>query len=111
LKIGLAISEICAMMYLVNDTGFPSNIRNKKMAYTHYPLTIEKTIYSGYLNLKSRLHIKRFISKDSMHKFLNKQTDNKWQISKKNLKSGIYAFAGGEWHNVKSLDISTLAHI
>ena len=72
---------------------------------------------------KQRMTIKGFKSSDAMHKFLNKQSDNDWIVTSEpdyygnfnaelsKLKPGIYAYAGGRWHNVKSLDACTLAHI
>jgi len=45
------------------------------------------------------------------HAFLNKQDNNLWTIYDGDLKAGTYAYAGGEWHNVKSLDACVLAHI
>lgn len=71
---------------------------------------IQKTVRTGS-GFKERMHIKRFKCANDMHKFLNKQTDNRWQESRHDFKSGVYAFAGGEWHNVKSLDPSILNHI
>lgn len=75
--------------------------------------TIQKDVRVGYDSFKYRRHIKVFKYADEMHGFLNKQPDNKWAISIPPFqgKSGIYAFAGGQWHNVKSLDASVLAHI
>ena len=72
--------------------------------------TIQKTVRTGN-GFKERLHIKRFKTSDLMHQFLNKQHDNTWTVSKHDLKTGIYAYAGGQYHNVKSLDPSLLAHI
>ncbi len=70
---------------------------------------ISKITWQG---MKQRLVIKTFKDNDSMHKFLNTQYDNKWSESKyEGLKAGTYAFAGGNWHNVKSLDNSLLAHV
>jgi len=72
---------------------------------------VEKTIKTGGM-CKSRTRIKSFKTSQAMHEFLNKQTDNSWKVStKEGMKSGLYAFAGGQWHNVKSLDPSVLAHI
>jgi len=45
------------------------------------------------------------------HAFLNKQFDNTWSIYDGDLKAGTYAYAGGQWHNVKNLDPSVLAHV
>jgi hypothetical protein len=70
--------------------------------------TIQKTTPSIS---RQRMTIKAFKTSDDMHKFLNKQTDNSWRESDKGLKAGVYAYAGGQWHNVKSLDSSVLAHI
>lgn len=61
---------------------------------------------------KHRLVIKGFKTTDDMHRFLNKADNSlRYRISDKSLKPGTYAFAGGQWHNVKSLDASILAHI
>ena len=84
--------------------------------------TIRKTVRTGN-GLKERLVIKGFKTSEAMHNFLNKQYDNAWTINSEpsyygafnetlaGLKPGKYAFAGGQWHNVKSLDASILAHI
>ena len=72
---------------------------------------IEKTVRTGN-GFKERLHVKAFHTSDRMHTFLNR-ADNAlhWRESSKGLKQGIYAYAGGQWHNVKSLDPYMLAHI
>ena len=61
---------------------------------------------------KERLIIKGFRHSDDMHKFLcdggNALT---WKQSARGFKPGTYAYAGGKWHNVKSLDSTVLAHI
>lgn len=72
--------------------------------------TIEKSVNIGGL-CKSRLHVKSFKTSDSMHEFLNKQYDNNWKVSDRGLKTGVYAYCGGAYHNVKSLDASVLAHV
>lgn len=71
--------------------------------------TIQKLV--RLRDFKSRLHIKAFKYSDDMHKFLNKQPNNDWQVSQHQFKSGIYAYAGGVYHNVKDLDAIVLAHI
>ena len=58
-----------------------------------------------------RMTIKGFKYREDMYAFLGKQTSNDWKESKHDLKPGVYAYAGGTWHNVKSLDSSVLAHI
>ena len=59
-----------------------------------------------------RMKIKSFKTSESMHKFLNMAHNSfTWRESDKGLKTGIYAYAGGSWHNVKRLDPSILAHI
>ena len=72
--------------------------------------TIENNL--NFKAFKTRLKIKAFKTSDAMHKFLN-TSDNAlhWKVSDKNLKAGTYAYAGGQWHNVKNLDASILAHI
>jgi len=66
---------------------------------------------------KERLLIKTFKSSKDMHVFLSgpKNDWNKWRevrgTDKAELKGGKYVFAGGKYHNVKSLDASALAHI
>ena len=60
---------------------------------------------------RDRLTVRGFRSSDAMHKFLNSQLDNRWCEYTGDLKPGTYARAGGEWHNVKTLDVSVLAHV
>ena len=60
---------------------------------------------------KSRKIIRSFKTNQAGHDFLNKQSNNNWRVYDGELKAGKYAFAGGQWHNVKSLDSSVLAHI
>lgn len=63
---------------------------------------------------KERLTVKAFKTRQAMNEFLNKQTNNNWnecvypQIP---TKSGVYVYAGGQYHNVKTLDSSILSHI
>jgi len=75
--------------------------------------TIERTQRSGHGNFKERLIIKTFKDSDSYGRFMSGPNNdfNQWRDSTKNLKAGTYAFAGGQWHNVKSLDASVLAHV
>lgn len=64
--------------------------------------------------MKSRLIIKTFRYSNDMHKFLNKDSNAlEWSEVSASMptKNGTYAFAGGEWHNVKLLDASILAHV
>jgi len=80
-------------------------------------------MYTVRRNKNKRLTIKGFKSSDAMHKFLNSQSDNSWIVNSEPdyygclskelspLKPGTYAYAGGKWHNVKSLDSCVLAHI
>jgi len=72
--------------------------------------TIEKHTGS-FGGAKFRMQIKAFKTSDAMHAFLSSQYDNNWSESRKGLKAGMYAIAGGAWHNVKSLDALVLAHI
>lgn len=73
--------------------------------------TLEKTERTGH-GLKERLTIKSFKNSKAMYEFLNTGYNSlKWSESTKNLKRGIYAYAGGQYHNVKTLDPSILAHI
>jgi len=60
---------------------------------------------------RNRLQIKTFKTSLDMHTFLCKG-DNAchWRESNKELKRGTYAFAGGQWQNVKNIDPSALAH-
>ncbi len=74
-------------------------------------------------NHRSRMIIKGFNSSENMYRFLNKQPNNDWVENSipdyygafnsewAKLKAGTYAYAGGQWHNVKSLDACLLAHI
>lgn len=76
-------------------------------------MNIQKKTYQGGVS-KGRLHIKSFKYSEDAHGFLNKQHDNNWSIAEdqhQDKKAGIYAYAGGIWHNVKKLDPSVLAHI
>lgn len=61
--------------------------------------------------IHQRMIIKGFKTSDLMHKWLNDRCDNLYSVYDGPLKPGTYAFAGGQWHNVKSLDPSVLAHI
>lgn len=67
--------------------------------------------------IANRLHVKAFKNESERGAFLCKQTDNTWQafdpLDAKAWpqKSGTYRYAGGAWHNEKSLDASVLAHI
>lgn len=73
------------------------------------------SIYKSNKKMKGeRLTVKAFKDSDAMHAFLNKQDNNDWKINSGAQlphKAGKYAFAGGQWHNVKSLDPSILSHI
>ena len=62
---------------------------------------------------KDRLRIKQFKNPVAMYDFLHgiSNDTNEWKLSLRDWKAGLYAYAGGEWHNVKSLDASVLAHI
>ncbi len=74
-------------------------------------------------SLKERLVIKSFKSTDAMHRYVQDRPPGSpsWQYVHdrptlsgqdiSGLKAGTYAFAGGRWHNVKSLDPTVLAHI
>ncbi len=71
--------------------------------------------------LKERLRVKAFKNSNDLGAFLCKQDDNSWKAIEAGamsylrvpypVKSGLYASAGGNWHNVKTLDASILAHI
>lgn len=68
---------------------------------------------------KERLKVKSFKTSEARASFLAKQTDNRWQIPGDMsylrvpypTKSGTYAAAGGQWHNVKDLPASVKAHV
>jgi hypothetical protein len=61
---------------------------------------------------KERLVVRGFKHSCDMHAFLSKGDNaRRWRVSDKGLKPGTYAYAGGKWHNVKTLDASALAHI
>lgn len=66
---------------------------------------------------KERRKVKGFKSAHDRDSFLC-TSDNalRWRVPVEGsqsygLKPGTYAYAGGKWHNVKSLDAMTLAHI
>ena len=61
-------------------------------------------------SFKERVIVKAFKTSDAMHAFLNGQDSNNWKESTFT-KAGTYAFAGGQYHNVKTLDASILNHI
>ena len=71
--------------------------------------------HSGACNLRGeRMIIRNFKTEDAMHRFLNTGGNAlEWREVREGepTKSGTYAYAGQEWHNVKSLDATTLAHI
>lgn len=60
---------------------------------------------------RERLKVRTFASSQAMHAFLNRQTDNAWRESSRGLKTGTYAFVGGAWCNVRTLDSTVLAHV
>lgn len=63
---------------------------------------------------KQRMTVKAFRYSEDMHKFLCIGSNGlEWfEVKPGNpCKAGVYAYAGGQWHNVKHLDISALAHI
>jgi hypothetical protein len=72
------------------------------------PFTLQRT--TPQLS-RQRMTIKAFAYAEDMYAFLNKQSNNDWKESNHGLKAGVYAYAGGQWHNVKSLDASVLAHV
>lgn len=70
--------------------------------------------YKGISSLQrgERMNVKEFQDRTAMHEFLNKGSNSlSWREHTAGLNSGTYARAGGQWHNVKSLDPSVLAHI
>jgi len=74
--------------------------------------TVESKRMPFSYSVKERLLIKSFKTSDAMNKFLATEDNSLfWFESKRGLKAGTYAFAGGSWHNVKKLDASILAHI
>jgi len=75
-----------------------------KTSSTH---AIEKT--SGPFG-RERKTVKTFASADQMNRFLN-ASGPEWSEHRLGLAAGVYAYAGGRWHNVKRLDSSFLAHI
>jgi hypothetical protein len=94
-----------------NTTKKANSMKTDFIAYTY------QKIGNG---LKERLHVKAFKNKNDLDVFLCKQTCNRWhggQAGQPSLtgpmpgRNGVYASAGGAWHNVKKLDSSILAHI
>ena len=80
--------------------------------------TVWKLNRIGINIFKERLVVKGFKTSDAMHSFTRRETG--WEYCATpyygsprftDLKPGTYAFAGGKYHNVKSLDASVLAHI
>mgnify|MGYP000241731328 CR=1 FL=1 len=80
---------------------------------------MKHSIYKSNGKMKGeRIRVKVFKDSDSLHGFLNDQCNNDWKINSGSLvgaelphKNGLYAYAGGRWHNVKNLDACVLAHI
>lgn len=60
---------------------------------------------------RQRMTIKTFRDREAACAFQNKQPNNDWTEYTGDLKAGVYAYAGGQWHNVKTLDATVLAHI
>ena len=59
-----------------------------------------------------RVTIRTFKVASDGHKFLNTGCNAvDWHEYTGELTPGTYAFAGGRWHNVKTLDAMALAHI
>ena len=73
-------------------------------------MKITKTVKIGGL-CRTRKIIRLCRTDEDGHNFLNKQPNNDWQVYDGDLKAGKYAYCGGQWHNVKSLDSSVLAHV
>lgn len=64
------------------------------------------------MGTRDRMAIKAFRDRTAMYEFLAKGSNSlSWRESTRGLKPGVYAYAGGQWHNVKRLDPSMLAHI
>ena len=81
--------------------------------------TIYRFVRTGN-GFKERLVIKSFKYSEDMYKFTGKQPGNLWSYCQgpnanhlryDGMPAGTYAFAGGKYHNVKTLDASVLAHI
>lgn len=70
--------------------------------------SIEKT--SGPFG-RERKQVRTFADRDLMHRYLNGPNGYGWTEHKLGLKAGTYAYAGGQWLNVKKCDSSLLAHI
>jgi len=71
-------------------------------------------IYRNHLSregrmLTTKIQVKAFTYADTMYKFLNKQSNNKWSQVGSHFpftgitKAGYYAIAGGKYHNCKEL--------
>jgi hypothetical protein len=90
-------------------------VKNETYGEKNMTNAISRFTQSGNFT-KQRLHVKTFKHRDDMHKFLN-TGDNAlhWtelcELHGIPMKAGIYAYAGGKWHNVKTLDPVALAHI
>lgn len=65
-------------------------------------------------SFKERLIVRTFKTREALYRFLNDQDHAcYWFELKAGMpsKAGTYAFAGGQWHNVRKLDSSILAYI
>lgn len=78
---------------------------------THYT-AIKYTKSNPSKIIANRLQVKVFKNSSDLGAFLCKQ-DNSWREGNGSLptKRGYYRYAGGAWHNEKSLDASVLAHV
>ena len=75
---------------------------------------IRKFIRVGNATLKERLVIRAFKHNCDMHKFLNTGSNSlQWRETIPTMpeKAGTYVFAGGRYHDVKTLDANVLAHL
>ena len=73
-----------------------------------------KITRAGSDTFKERLTVKTFRDADAAGKFLcTGENGLFWKETHGNLptKAGVYAKAGGEWRNVRTLDPCVLAHI
>jgi hypothetical protein len=88
--------------------------RQLQNAITHGGYMTQHTVesISRVVRPRDRLRIKAFRDAEAMHKFLA-TGDNAlwWKESTKGLKAGTYAYAGGRWHNVRTLPPEVLAHV
>ena len=72
--------------------------------------TIEKTT-GNFIRGRERMIVKGFRTAEAMNTYLCGPNGCGWTEHTLGLKPGTYAYVGGRWCNVKTLDPLLLAHV